>query len=321
MSCDAVLQQIVLLMYGEIEDGSRSEIEKHLAACVGCRVALAEERRLHVMLVQRPSVEPAEGLLELCREDLGRALAREAGAARPRIDPAPEAGRFLSWFGSLGVATWTRPSAAFALVFLIIGFLSGWVAMGQRHDRTLQPVQRAEPAGSTLAQASNLKSLQIDPQGGRVNLTYDTLERSSIEGRVADPEIRRRLVDTVRNSSNAGLRLDAIDLLDNYVAEFEVRRAFMRALRDDRNAGARLKALAALDDRTGSDPDVRRAVTDALLKDDNLGVRIRAIDALADVNDPKLVPVMRRLAQNDADPYIRRRSGTIAEAMYARVKQ
>jgi hypothetical protein len=167
----------------------------------------------------------------------------------------------------------------------------------------------------------NLKSLRFDPSRDRVSLNYDMLQRSSFEGRVDDPEIRRMLIDTLSNSSNAGLRLDAIDLLGAQVADFEVRRALMRALRDDQNPGARLKALAALDVRASSDSEVRDVVTDALLRDDNLGIRIRAIDSLARAGNPTLAPLMRRLARDDANPYIRRRSGAIADAMYARAKR
>ena len=65
----------------------------------------------------------------------------------------------------------------------------------------------------------------------------------------------------------------------------------------------------------------RERVTEALLSDDNPGVRVRAIDSLARARHPDLMPVMRRLARDDADPYIRRRSGAIADEMYASVNR
>ena len=187
--------------------------------------------------------------------------------------------------------------------------------------RGLLPPGRPSPQAGTDAMTTDLHSVQVDPGGERINLTYDTRTRRSVRGRVEDPAIRRLLADTVRDSSNAGLRLDAIGLLEGQADDAEVRRALVQALRDDRNAGARLKALAALDPQASSDAEVRDAMTDALLRDDNLGVRVRAIDALARTGDPQLAPLMRRLATDDSEPYIRLRSGAIAEQMYARVKR
>ena len=313
MSCDAIREKIILLLYGELDTQERALVENHASTCTGCRVALAGERRLHAMLVRRPPIEPSEDRVTRCRGDLAHALRAEAR------DDAPVTGRRPS--RSFWPVSWALPSPAFALVFLIAGFVSGWLTVGQG----LLPVNRpADPAGATGdrdATAANLKSLEIDPAGDRVNLIYDTRTRSSIEGRLTDPEIRRRLVETVRGSSNAGLRLDAIDLLERQVAEADVRQALVGTLREDRNAGARLKALAALDDRAATDLEVRNAVIDALLRDDNLGVRVRAIDALARTRHPELMPVMRRLARDDADPYIRRRSSAIADEMYASVNR
>src|SRR5258705_5092983 len=40
----------------------------------------------------------------------------------------------------------------------------------------------------------------------------DTLRRTSLSGTAGDPRIRRVLVDTVRDSRNAGLRLEALDV-------------------------------------------------------------------------------------------------------------
>ncbi len=310
MSCDEIGRSLILLVYGELDDaGERGSIEAHVASCTVCRIALAEERRLHAMLAAREVVEPDETLLADCRDRLSAALrqAEDHAGFRPVTRPA----RWSGW--------WVRaqPSPALAAAFLAIGFLSGWFAMGRGLLPGPRPLAQAGVAGSMT---TDLQSVRVDPAGDRVNLTYDTRTRASLLGRVEDPAIRRLLVDTVRGSANAGLRLDAIGLLEGQVADADVRRALVQALRDDRNVGARLKALAALDRHAAADPEVREAMTEALLRDDNLGVRVRAIDALARAGDPRLAPLMRRLARDDSEPYIRLRSGAIADEMYARAR-
>ncbi len=262
------------------------------------------------MLAAREVVGPEETLLADCRERLSATLRQteEHAEFRPVTRPARWGGW---WFRA-------QPSPALAAAFLIIGFLTGWFVMGRGLLPGPRPLMQAGVAGSVT---TDLQSVQVDPVGDRVNLTYDTRTRASLQGRVEEPAIRRLLVDTVRDSANAGLRLDAIGLLEGQVADAEVRRSLLQALRDDRNVGARLKALAALDQHAAADPEVRDAMTEALLRDDNLGVRVRAIDALARAGNPQLAPLMRRLARDDSEPYIRLRSGAIADALYARMKR
>jgi hypothetical protein len=305
MTCEEIGRQLLLLVYGEIDAAGRNAIEGHLAACPGCRIALAEERRLHAVLAARPTPEPGDDLLSECRDALMAALRGEAeGAAVRRAAPPPA---WSAWWPR------ARPSPALAAAFVAVGFLSGWFAMG----RGLLPGPRPDaPPGAVAHLTTDLQSFEVDPAGERVSLTYDARGRGSLRGRVDDPAIRRLLLDTVRDGDNAGLRLDAIGLLEEQVADDEVRGALIGTLRDDRNAGARLRALAALDGQS-ADPLVRDAMTEALLRDENLGVRVRAINALGRTGDPRLGPLMRRLSRDDAEPYIRFRSGAIADRMRA----
>jgi HEAT repeat protein len=151
-----------------------------------------------------------------------------------------------------------------------------------------------------------------------VRLSYDTLQRGSLEGSAADPEIRALLLSTLEDSQNPGLRLAAIEALRRHVDQEEVRRALVAAMRADDNAGARLKAIEALDQRVPSDPDIRLAMLDAVRQDANPGVRVRAIDLLSSASDPQLLPEMERLSREDPDTYVRMRSGDFVDAMYAR---
>src|SRR5207245_8900829 len=118
--------------------------------------------------------------------------------------------------------------------------------------------------------------------------------------------IRRLLLGTLRDSLNAGLRLDAIDALRRRSGDAEVREALLRTLREDPNAGARLKALDALQARAALDEEVRGAFLRTLTRDDNPGIRVRAIDLLAGPRDPRTLAAPARLARAHPEGPVRR---------------
>ena len=55
---------------------------------------------------------------------------------------------------------------------------------------------------------------------------------------------------------------------------------------------------------------------EALLRDRNPGVRVRAMDVLAGARGPETLPLLKRLARDDANGYVRLRSAAALEAAY-----
>jgi len=312
MNCTTARQAALLLLYGEISDAERAVAQSHVDACDACRLALAEERRLVAILSERQAVEPRDDLLEGCRRDLARAI---DGRPAPGAAWARNLGRFWSE---------ARLSPAYGLLFLAVGFMAGAVALRTGDMRLARPAPRAA-AGPAAALSetpvASIRSLETAPDRDHVRLSYDTLQRGSLEGTAADPEIRSLLLGTLEDSQNPGLRLAAIEALRRHVDQPEVRRALMAAMRADDNAGARLKAIQALDDRVPSDPEIRNAMLEAVRRDANPGVRVRAIDLLSHALDPQMLPEMERLSREDPDTYVRMRSGDFVDAMYARNDQ
>ena len=311
MECSVASQKILLLLYGELDPAERLEIERHIEACQACGVVLAEERRLQAILNQRPSLDPPAELLRRCREDLSDALA-PARSAAGAVEMFPLR-RFLAWPHRL--LAQARVSPAFAAALLMVGFLAGFFAVGRP-----APAGSGRPAGSidsdVTGVALNLRAIDKQPDSDRVRLQYDTMERASLEGSIDDPQVRSILLSTLNDSINAGLRLDAIELLRHRADDLEVRTALLRAIGDDSNPSARLRAIEALDDQTASDSQVRQAVTRALLEDTNPGVRVRAFDTLARAASPETMTVFERLARDDANEYVRMRSAAVVDALY-----
>lgn len=271
MNCDRTRRTILLGLYAEVPETERRGGQEHIAACESCRLAEAGERRLHAMLAERGGLDSADGLLDRCRRDLSVALDAEP---QPRVAPSRRLASFL--MGS-------RLSPAYGLALAAAGFFIGVVAL--RLVPTLgAPGAGPAPIGAAVspgAAVSSILSLESAPDRDHVRLSYDTSQRAQIEGSATDPAIRQLLVATVRDSLNAGLRLDAIEALGRHSEDDEVRRTLIDALLADDNAGARLLAIEALHGRMAADADVRQAMLDAVRTDINPGVRVRATDLLS----------------------------------------
>jgi HEAT repeat protein len=311
MNCDTTRQTILLGLYGEIGEAERRAAQMHISVCLNCRLADADERRLHAMLGERGAAEPGEALLDQCRMDLSQALDREP---RPRVGLARRLGALFME---------ARLSPAYGLALAAAGFFAGVVAL------RLMPALGGQGAGpepiaaavAPVPPVSSLLSLESAPGQDHVRLSYDTQQRGQIEGSAADPAIRALLVQTVRDSLNAGLRLQAIDALGRHTSDQGIRRALIVALRDDENPGARLRAMEVLHDMVGADAEVRHAVLLAVQEDANPGVRVRAIDLLSGADDESILPAMETLSREDPDTYIRMRSTDFVDAMHARVRR
>jgi hypothetical protein len=309
MDCHAARRTLLLDLYGEVAADQRGALEVHLGACDECRLAAAGERRLHGILGERVAEEPSDELLDRCRRDLSLALDAER---RP----------LQSWAQRLtGFWVTARLSPAWGVALLVAGFLVGGATL-RGDDRYAGRRDSRAPAagGGTVSGAplANLMALESAPDRDHVRLSYDTLQRGSLEGTADDPAIREFLVRTLRDNLNAGLRLEAIDALRRHTDERDVRSALLDTLRGDENTGARLKAIDALHDRVAADPEVRRGILDALESDTNAGVRVSAIDALSRARDPQILPAMERLSREAPDTYVRMRSGAFVDAMQAR---
>ena len=308
MDCDQARRATLLLLYGELPDAERLRSQAHVEGCDACRLAVAEERRLHAILSEREGAEPSDDLLALCRADLQRALEAE---------PARRRGVATGWATFF---TQARLSPAYGLLILAVGFLAGAAtlrASGRQASEDVAAVAEPEKERSESAVA-NLRELDRDPNGDQVRLSYDTLRRASVEGTAADPEIREILVRTLQDNVNAGLRLQAIDALRLQTDNEDVRHALLETMRADGNAGARLKALDALNPRLSDDPEVRQAMLETVERDTNPGVRVRAIDLLSGRRDRDMLPAMERLSREGTDTYTRMRSGDFVDAMYAK---
>ena len=284
MNCESTGEFADLYLYGELESHLEEEFEQHVHVCAGCRTALERRESLH-RGIDAARVAPPPELLAECRRSLFRARAFDR-------KPSP----WMAW-----TAMWRRPLGALALVAL--GFFASRLGS--------QAVVMGEPILSTI------RSVQPDASG-HVQIALDETRRRLVTGSLTDGNIERLMLAAVRDESNAGLRVESIELLKHSAGSADVRDALLAALRNDPNPGVRFKALDGLKGM-GSQPEVRKSLTYVLQNEQNAGIRIQAIDLLTEHHDADLVGVLQQLVNKESNSYVRQRCEKVLQELNASV--
>jgi hypothetical protein len=299
MTCDYVKANAVLLVYGELPDDERFEMERHVERCAGCAAEVGAVRHFQESMSAAPSLEPSPNLLASSRMRLQEAL--ENAEHRP------------SWqrFFTFDLASWMyqlRMAPAVTAVLLIVGFAGGALTTWKMKPATRTTVE--VPNQTSQATIAGIRSINPDPADqNKVQINYDMVTRQQKEGSLSDPDIQKLLLFAAHSNVNPGVRNDAADALARQSSDEQVRGALVYALRYDTNTGVRLKAIDALRPYVKQDVHVRDAVVEAVLNDASPGVRTEAILALDPVKaDSSVRRVLQDLAERDHNEYIRRKA-------------
>jgi HEAT repeat protein len=248
--------------------------------------------------------------LEESRAELRRRLGL---AARTALGNAPMGGS--NWWDKVREGFTIRfhfapgiAQVAGAAAMLLLGFLTARVApnsfLGNWHSAGM-----VDPATSRVRYVEPLAP-------GRVQIVIDETHQRVLSGNVDDQAIQRLLLTAAKDPSDAGLRVESVDLLKNNSQSAEIRSALVYALEHDSNAGVRLKALDGLK-QFAEDPDTRKALTQVLLTDDNPGVRTQVIDLLVQRHTDAMVGVLQELLEKEDNGYIRMRCQKVLQEMNA----
>ena len=296
MNCEYVHANAALLIYDELADDVKFEMEQHLRRCESCAEEVKALRLFEATMSSAARPEPSPNLLAAARIRLSEAL-----------ESAPQArgwGRFT--FDLAGWFHQVRLSPAVAMALLIVGFAGGAAATWSIANGRGQ----VRPGGDTAAEASIAGIRSVNPgPGNKVQIKYDKLVRESAEGSLDDPRIQQLLLYAAHSNLNSGVRMDSIDLLTRTPGDEKARSALIYALHYDTNPGVRQRAVEALRPWVRDDVRVRDAMLDALLNDASPGVRTEAIHAIQTVRaDSSVRSVLRSLAEKDQNQYIRRKA-------------
>lgn len=309
MTCEEARKNLPLFLYGELSFDEEELVEVHIDECAGCRKALAREKAMFAALDGVELVPTPKALAE-SRAELRRRLA-QAGAPVEASHAAGAGfwnkvreGFTIHFHFAPGIA-----QVAGAAAMLLLGFLTARVTpnsfLGNFHSAGM-----VDPATSRVRYVE-----PVSP--GRVQIVLDETRQRVLSGSVDDAAIQRLLLTAAKDPSDAGLRVESVDLLKNNSQSAEIRKALVYSLEHDPNAGVRLKALDGLK-QFAEDPDTRKALTQVLLKDDNPGVRTQVIDLLVQQGkNESMVGVLQELMEKEDNSYIRMRCQKVLQEMNA----
>ncbi len=312
MTCEEARKNLPLFLYGELSFDEEELVEVHIDECPACRTALAREKAMFRALDEAEMV-PAPRQLEESRAELRRRLSLAGRLGHAGV-PAPGSnwwdkvreGFTIRFHFAPGIA-----QVAGAAAMLVLGFLTARVApnsfLGNWHSAGM-----VDPATSRVRDVEPLAP-------GRVQIVIDETRQRVLSGNVDDQAIQRLLLTAAKDPSDAGLRVESVDLLKNNSQSAEIRTALVYALEHDPNAGVRLKALDGLK-QFAEDPDTRQALTHVLLTDDNPGVRTQVIDLLVQRHTDAMVGVLQELLEKEDNGYIRMRCQKVLQDMNASVE-
>ncbi|MGH9571829.1 MAG: HEAT repeat domain-containing protein [Candidatus Angelobacter sp.] len=301
MKCDWSRENIVLLMYDELADDAKFELEHHIQNCADCRSEFEAALAFKQEMAALPMQEISPNFLAASRMQLQESL-EQAQQHRSLF------GGFI--FDFAGWMQQIKLAPALTVALLMVGFAGGtltsWRIMNSRQGTDAVAVPEISPAEASIA---GVESIVPAADSSKVAITYDTLRPHTYVSTPDDPRVQELLLLAARNTRNSDVRLGSIGLLTSQPEDNEVREALVYALRYDKNPGVRLKALDGLKGYVKDDIHVRDAVVEALMHDANPGVRSEAIGLLDPVKaDTSVREALQILATGDQNEYIRSQS-------------
>jgi len=302
-NCRDYQHQITLLLYEELAEGVRPELETHLRDCSSCRDIYDSEKAMHAAFADDTTGwdVPAD-LLVQSRKELADEL--------DRIE------KKRSWWRMPAFSVVFTPmrlleSAALIAMGLALGvYVSNQQAKVARLAAVAANAQESQvstiPRNGTI---SNLQVVKSDPSTGQVELAGQVSQPIRFQGRMDDSTVLQLLFSALRDSGNPGSRLRAVEVLSQKPNDETVEEALINALVYDDDASVRVRALEGLK-KFANEQHVRAAFMQALQNDDNASIRVQAIDALTATNakNSELARSIEEITKKDDIPYIRNKA-------------
>jgi len=299
VNCKDYQHQITLLLYDELAEGAREELEAHLRDCGACKEAFDSERTMHSMLADDPTgwEVPADLLVE----------SRKALADQLDLVERKRSWWRVPTFSVVFTPMRLLESAALIAMGLALGvYVSNQQARQAQPTASNPPVENPAPAIPQNGTISNLQVVNADPSTGQVELAGEVSQPLRFHGRMEDNTVRQLLFSALRDGNNPGSRLKAVEVLSQKPTDESIEEALINALVYDDDAGVRMRALEGLK-TFANEQHVQAAFMHTLQNDANAGIRIEAIDALLERNpkDRKLAEKLTEATKKDDNPYIR----------------
>jgi hypothetical protein len=306
VNCKEYQHQITLLLYDELAEGTRQELESHLLECAACKDAYDAEKAVHSTLAEdTASWDVPSDLLVESR----RALSNELD----RLDNK------RSWWRMPAFSVVFTPMRLLESAALIAMGLALGVYVSNQQERLARPVPGVtNTANQVIPQNGTISNLQVvnaDPTTGQVELSGEVSQPLRWNGRMEDDMVRQLLFSALRDPNNPGSRMKAIDVLSRKPTDESIEEALISAMVYDEDPGVRMRALEGLK-TFANEQHVRAAFMHTLQNDANAGIRFEAINALVARNprDPDLAEKLTEATKDDDNQAIRSKALQFASA-------
>jgi hypothetical protein len=308
MKCQSARDCIVLLNYGELPDELAGVLEQHLSGCEDCREELEAFRGFEERLATLPVVEPSPNLLAQSRMRLDDAL----DMIPPHGFVTQLRTNFYRWIGNIQSAP-ALATLLLGVGFLTGNFTHRYQVANAPKPKAGTVVTLNRPSDGVIAnvtgivQTPNSELVQVNynkivPESMEGSLDSPEIRNLLMVGTnaAATPGIRMNSVSLLTDECKAG------HACQPSADGKGIRHALMVSLRYDPDAGVRMKALDGLQQYVGQDQHVRDAVLEAVMHDPDAQVRQTAIGVLEPVqSDSSVRQVLRTVATQDTNPFIR----------------
>jgi len=314
MSHNEFKQMIQLSLYGELSDDKQKKLISHLESCEECRLELEHQKKIMMLIADHKNLEVNEELLKEARIQL-------RGALRQERNNRSSVYSFTNYIFQLFS---TPPRLAFAaLSVLILGIIIGSNFIGR--GEITAPEKNPEFTNASMfdndLRISNVQFIDSNPTDGEIEFTFEAAKQVHYKGSVNDPRVQSFLTYAMLNDQNPGSRLNSINAMDTYKKlslDKEVKNALITVVMTDKNAGVRREALKLMN-RTAFDESLKQAYLYVLLNDSSSALRIEALNALIEANknghslDRNDLDLVVKQANQDDNNYIKLKSKTLLQ--------
>jgi hypothetical protein len=294
------------MMYGELPDELAVGLEQHLIECENCREELETMRLFDEQLAMLPVAEPSPNLLAQSRMRLDDALdmmPRHGFVTQLRTN-------FFRWMGNVRSAP-ALATLLLGVGFLAGNFTYRYQVAHEVKPKGvvyISPPPNGVVANVTsITRTPNSELVQVHyntvvPETMEGSLDSPEVRQLLMIGTSAAATDPVRMISVGLLTSECKLGHECQPTPDGK----GIRHALLVSLRYDQDAGVRMKALEGLQQYVGQDQHVRDAVAEALMSDPDAGVRKVAIEMLGPVrSDSSVQQVLRTVSTQDTNPYIR----------------
>jgi hypothetical protein len=298
----------VLLNYGELPDELAGALEQHLTGCEDCTEELEAFRGFEERLATMPVLEPSPNLLAQSRMRLDDAL----DMIPPHGFLTQLRTNFFRWVGNVQSAP-ALATLLLGVGFLSGNFTHRYQIANAPKPHDKEVLKVSHPADGVIANVTGIvqtpnselvqvKYNKIVPESMEGSLDSPDIRNLLMVGTnaAATPGVRINAVSLLTDECKSGHACQPTADGNG------IRHTLMVSLRYDEDAGVRMKALEGLQQYVVQDQHVRDAVLEAVAHDPDPSVRRSAIGLLEPVqSDSSVRQVLRTVATRDANPYIR----------------